>query len=78
MILCLQTEAVRSVRELADNLAIRDALLSQHLTILRRDQIDKARREGHTTHYRIIREDVSQVLEFLHDTFCGLAAKRIE
>lgn len=76
MILCLLTEGELSVGDLAVGLSVREALVSQHLTILRRDQIVKARRDGQTMYYRIIREDIGRLLEFLHDAYCRPATNR--
>lgn len=76
MILCYLVESEKSVGELAELLAVREAVISQHLAILRRDRIVKARRDGQTMHYRIIRKDVSKLLAFLYKTYCGPAAPK--
>jgi len=76
MILCFLTESERSVGELADCLDVREAVVSQHLAILRRERIVKARRDGQTMYYQIIREDVGQLLEFLYETYCSPTAKK--
>ncbi len=74
MILCLLTEGEKSVGQLAEAIGARDTAVSQHLAVLRRERIVKARREGQTMFYRIVREDVGRLLSFLYDTYCGSAA----
>jgi DNA-binding transcriptional ArsR family regulator len=74
MILCLLTEGEKSVGQLAEAIGSRDTAVSQQLAVLRRERIVKARRDGQTMFYRIVREDISQMLTFLYDTYCGDAA----
>lgn len=74
MILCLLTEGENSVGQLAEAVGARDTAVSQHLAVLRRERIVKARRDGQTMFYRIVDPDVAEVLEFLHDKYCGQAA----
>jgi DNA-binding transcriptional ArsR family regulator len=74
MILCLLTEGEKSVGELAEAIGSRDTAVSQQLAVLRRERIVKARREGQTMFYRIMRDDIGKMLAFLYDTYCGDAA----
>ncbi len=71
MILCLLTDGEKSVGELAESIGARETAVSQQLAVLRRERIVKARREGQTMFYRIIRDDVGELLSFLYDTYCG-------
>ena len=73
MILCLLTEGEKSVGELAEAIGSRDTAVSQQLAVLRRERIVKARREGQTMFYRIMRDDIGKILAFLYDTYCGEA-----
>ena len=75
MILCLLTEGEKSVGQLAEAINARDTAVSQQLAVLRRERIVKARREGQTMFYRIVREDIGQLLAFLYQTYCGDAAQ---
>ncbi len=75
MILCLLTEGEKSVGELADAIGASDTGVSQQLAVLRRQRIVKARREGQTMYYRVIRPDVAELLDFLYSTYCGDAAQ---
>ena len=73
IILCLLTEGEKSVGQLAQDIGARDTAVSQHLAVLRRERIVKARREGQTMFYRIIDPKVAEVLNFLYARFCGAA-----
>ncbi len=70
MILCQLTEGERSVGQLAQSIGARETAVSQQLAVLRRERIVKARREGQTMIYRIVRADVGALLEFLYATYC--------
>ena len=78
MILCLLTEGEKSVGQLAEAIGSRDTAVSQQLAVLRRERIVKARREGQTMFYRIVREDIAQLLAFLYQTYCGETAEKKE
>ena len=75
MILCLLSEGEKSVGELAEAIDARDTAVSQQLAVLRRERIVKARREGQTMFYRIVRADIGDLLDFLYATYCGEAAE---
>ena len=74
MILCLLTEGEKSVGQLAEAIGARDTAVSQQLAVLRRERIVKARRDGQTMFYRIVRPDVVALLDHLYATYCGDAA----
>ena len=78
MILCLLSEGEKSVGQLADAIGARDTAVSQQLAVLRRERIVTARRDAQTMFYRIVREDIGQLLVFLNDTYCGDAAHKQE
>lgn len=78
MILCLLNESEKSVGQLAQAIGSRDTAVSQQLAVLRRERIVKARREGQTMYYRIVCEDIKQLLAFLYETYCGDAAETKE
>ena len=78
MILCLLREGEKSVGQLADAIGARDTAVSQQLAVLRRERIVTARRDAQTMFYRIVREDIGQLLVFLNDTYCGDAAHKQE
>ena len=75
MILCQLVTDERSVGELADLLEMRQAALSQHLALLRKDGLVKTRREAQTIYYSLARDDLAQLLGFLYQTFCPASAE---
>ena len=70
LILCRLTEGERSVGELAAFLGLRDSTVSQHLSLLRKDDLVQARRAGQTIWYSIASPPARQVLETLFEIFC--------
>ena len=70
MILCQLIDCERSVNELAELLDARQATISQHLALLRKDGYVKARREGQTQFYSLTGEDTRSVIETLHALYC--------
>lgn len=71
MILCQLVEGEKSVGELAELLGARGPAMSQQLALLRKDGLVKSRREGQTIYYGLVREDVSELMAFLYDTYCS-------
>ena len=74
LILCQLTEGERSVGDLAAFLQLRDFTVSQHLSLLRRDGLVKARRDGQTIWYAIASAPARRVLETLFEIFCKPAS----
>ncbi|MEQ8501829.1 MAG: metalloregulator ArsR/SmtB family transcription factor [Sneathiellaceae bacterium] len=74
MLLCQLVEGERSVGELADALGLRQPTVSQHLALMRRDDLVRARREGQVIRYRLGRPEVEQMMRFFYSTFCGPGA----
>ena len=74
MILCQLVETERSVNELAKLLGMRQATLSQHLALLRRNGIVATRREAQSIYYSLARRDVRALMGFLYQTYCTVAA----
>lgn len=70
LILCQLTEAERSVGDLAAFLGLRDSTVSQHLSLLRRDGLVQARRDGQTIWYSIASVPARRVLETLFELYC--------
>lgn len=71
LILCQLVEKERSVGELAEFLGIRDLSVSQHLSILRKDGLVTARRDGQTIWYSIASTEARALLSTLYDAFCA-------
>lgn len=70
LILCQLTDGERSVGDLAEFLNLRDSTVSQHLSLLRRDGLVQARRDGQTIWYSIASAYARRVLETLFELFC--------
>lgn len=58
-----------SVSELADALEIRDANVSQHLMLLRKDKLVTTRREGQTIWYSVSSEAARRLVGTLNQVF---------
>lgn len=76
LILCQLVERERSVGELARLLGMREAAVSQQLTLLRKDKLVATRREGQTVWYSMPRDDVRALLAYLYETYCVKPAQR--
>ena len=70
LILCQLSQAERSVGDLAAFLDLRDSTVSQHLALLRRDGLVRARRDGQTIWYSIASAPAREVLASLYRIFC--------
>lgn len=71
VILCQLIDAERSVGELAEILDLRDANVSQHLALLRKDGLVTTRREGQTIWYAIASAPARKLVETLYQIFCA-------
>ena len=70
LLLCLLSERERSVGELEEILAMRQAAVSQQLARLRYDDLVTTRRDGKTVYYSIANDDVRRVISVLYDIYC--------
>jgi DNA-binding transcriptional ArsR family regulator len=71
MILCQLVGGECSVGELAEVLDLRDSTVSQHLALLRKDDLVATRREGQTIWYSISSEPARRLIETLYQMFCA-------
>jgi DNA-binding transcriptional ArsR family regulator len=71
MLLCQLVGGEKSVGELADLLAVRDAAVSQQLALLRKDGLVTARREAQTIYYRLASDQAAKIIETLYAIFCA-------
>jgi len=71
LILCQLLDAERSVTDLSQFLEIRDSTVSQHLALLRREGLVKARRDGQTIWYSLNSDPAREVLATLYRCFCA-------
>ena len=70
-ILCQLIDGEKTVGDIANEIAIRDSLASQHLSLLRRDGIVANRREGQAIYYRLESETAREILVVLYKHYCG-------
>jgi len=70
LILCLLAEGEKSVSELEDIMDMQQAAVSQQLARLRFDGLVNARRDGRSIFYSIASQEISAVIETLHQLFC--------
>ena len=70
LILCTLLDGECSVGALAARLGLREATVSQNLTVLRRERIVATRREAQTIYYRLASETVRSILAALAAEFC--------
>src|SRR5210317_2079367 len=70
MILCQLAEGEKTVSELQSILGLSQSALSQHLAILRREKIVKARKHAQSVSYSLAGDDASRVMRTLHEVFC--------
>ena len=69
-ILCLIAGKEASVGEIAEALGARHSLVSQHLSLLRRDGLVSARRDGQTIWYALADQRAATILQTLQSIFC--------
>ena len=77
LILCQLTNDERSVGDLAASLGLRDSTVSQHLSLLRREGLVQARRDGQTIWYAIASLPARRLLETVFEIFCKSNASRV-
>ncbi len=76
MILCQLAEGEKTVSELQSILGLSQSALSQHLAILRRERIVRARKHAQSVSYSLSGEDATKVMETLHDVFCAAQGEK--
>ena len=70
LLLCQLIPGERSVGDLAQALGLAQSVVSQHLSLLRRDGVVSGRREAQSIYYRISDERVQALMQTLFDQFC--------
>lgn len=71
MILCQLAEGEKTVGEMQRMLGLSQSALSQHLAVLRREKIVKARKHAQSVSYSLAGEEAIRVMATLHDLFCS-------
>lgn len=71
MILCMLAEGECSVSEINERIDLSQSALSQHLAVLREEQLVRTRRESQTIYYRLAEGPACAIINLLHDLYCG-------
>ena len=70
MILCQLSEKEMSVGELLEQVPLSQSALSQHLTILRREEIVTTRREAQSIKYSLASDGARALIGALYEVYC--------
>jgi DNA-binding transcriptional ArsR family regulator len=70
MIMCVLSEGEVSVGELNQRIKLSQSALSQHLAVLRDQDLVQTRRESQTIYYRLADTAAMSIIELLHDVYC--------
>jgi DNA-binding transcriptional ArsR family regulator len=70
VILCQLAEGERSVGNLEEEVGLSQSGISQHLAVLRREQVVVTRRDKQTVFYSLASDDIVKLMHTLHDVFC--------
>jgi len=71
LILCHLAEKERSVSELERLIGLNQSALSQHLAVLRRENLVKTRREAQSIYYSLASEEAAQIMGTLYNLYCS-------
>lgn len=78
LLLCQLVTGEHSVNELAERLGAAQSTVSQHLSLLRREGLVKARREGQTQFYSLAGDEARAIIHTLQTLYCGTPAGDID
>lgn len=70
MILCTLRDGELSVGQLLERVDLSQSALSQHLAVLRREELVKTRREAQTIYYSLSSSVAGRLIAFLYENFC--------
>ena len=76
MIMCVLSEGEISVGQLNQRIHLSQSALSQHLAVLREQGLVQTRRESQTIYYRLADSAAMNVIELLHEVYCGVPPGR--
>jgi DNA-binding transcriptional ArsR family regulator len=71
MILCVLSNGEMSVGALNDRVDLSQSALSQHLSVLRRDELVETRRDRQNVYYRLADGPALNIINTLHDLYCN-------
>ena len=70
-ILCQLLDRELSVGELNEVLGLSQSAMSQHLAVLRRDELVATRKEAQTVYYSLRSHEVREMIGLLHRLYCS-------
>lgn len=70
-VLCLLLEGERSVGQINEQIELSQSALSQHLAVLREQQLVNTRREAQTVFYSVAPGPVYDIIQTLHAIYCA-------
>lgn len=70
LVLCQLADGEKSVGQLERAVGLSQSALSQHLAVLRREQVVKARRAGQNVFYLLASAEAAAVMHTLYEVFC--------
>ncbi|UJF22235.1 ArsR/SmtB family transcription factor [Shewanella sp. OMA3-2] len=71
MILCLLLDKELSVTELNETVPLSQSALSQHLAVLRAEDLVNTRKSSQVVFYALKNEQVTEVISILHRRYCA-------
>lgn len=71
MILCLLLDKELSVTELNETVPLSQSALSQHLAVLRAEDLVNTRKSSQVVFYTLKNEQVTEVISILHRRYCA-------
>lgn len=74
MVLCALSSGERSVGELNGLVPLSQSALSQHLAVLREENLVRTRRDGQTVYYSVPDGPALRILDVLYGAFCAVPA----
>ena len=75
LVLCVLSEGELSVGDLNSRVRLSQSALSQHLAVLRRERLVSTRRSGQTIFYSVANGIAMELIQVLHDYYCGVPAR---
>ncbi|QIR13085.1 ArsR/SmtB family transcription factor [Shewanella aestuarii] len=71
MILCLLLDKELSVTELNETVPLSQSALSQHLAVLRSEDLVNTRKSSQVVYYTLKNAEVTEVISILHRRYCA-------
>ena len=71
MVLCALADGEMSVSDLLERVDLSQSALSQHLAVLRREELVSTRRESQSIYYSLSSSTAGELVKFLYKTYCS-------